>query len=404
VADRGEHGRVSESNREPPKSAEELLTRYAAGERNFDGANLTGANLRQADLRSTSLVGADLTGANLRHATLYAANLCDALFGGADLGGARLCGASIRRAKLSGARLSHANFLQAELATADLSHTDLSGADLTRAGLVGADLSGADLAGAELRNTDLTGAKLGGADLRGAMLLGAVLGAVDLSDCDLTRVRHVGPSVVGIPTLQVTAAGIRMNPGNQGPVEVFFRGCGVPDEAIDLFRTWIARPIEFYSCFISYSHADKAFARRLFDALQGRGIRCWLDEHELLPGQKMHDEIDRGIRLWDKVLLCCSKASLLSWWVDKEVGHAFAKEEQLHRERGEHVLALVPLNLDGHLLEGKWKSGWAHDVKGRLAADFTGWDTDNAKFEEQFERVVKALQAGERPAPPKSLL
>ncbi len=43
-------------------------------------------------------------------------------------------------------------------------------------------------------------------------------------------------------------------------------------------------PIEFYSCFVSYSHADKSFARRLYDTLQGRGIRCWLDEHELLPG------------------------------------------------------------------------------------------------------------------------
>jgi hypothetical protein len=72
-------------------------------------------------------------------------------------------------------------------------------------------------------------------------------------------------------------------------------------------------PIQFYLCFISYNHTDKAFARRLYDALQGRGIRCWLDEKQLLPGDDIYDQVDRGIRLWDKVLLCCSKASLTSW-------------------------------------------------------------------------------------------
>ena len=66
---------------------------------------------------------------------------------------------------------------------------------------------------------------------------------------------------------------------------------------------------EFYSCFISYSHEDKLFARRLHGALQGRGVRCWLDEKQMLPGDDIYEEVDRGIRLWDKVLLCCSRHS-----------------------------------------------------------------------------------------------
>jgi len=180
------------------------------------------------------------------------------------------------------------------------------------------------------------------------------------------------------------------------------RGCGIPESLIDYYPSLLNQPCSFYSCFISYSHADKSFARRLHDQLQGRGIRCWLDEHQILPGDDIYDEVDRGIKLWDKVLLCISENSLASWWVDNEINSAFRKEQQLMKQRKKKVWSLIPLDLDGYLLRGEWTRGMASQVKSRLAADFTGWESNNDIFNLALENVVKALQTEEhgRESPP----
>jgi uncharacterized protein YjbI with pentapeptide repeats len=64
------------------------------------------------------------------------------------------------KADLSGADLSEANLIGADLRCADLSGADLRGANLRCADLSGADLSEADLRCADLRCADLRGANL----------------------------------------------------------------------------------------------------------------------------------------------------------------------------------------------------------------------------------------------------
>lgn len=55
---------------------------------------------------------------------------------------------------------------------------------------------------------------------------------------------------------------------------------------------------------------------------------------------------------------------------------------------------IIPLMVDRYLLDG-WEDGQAADLRSRVAADFTGWEQDDANFEEQFERVVLALRTDE---------
>lgn len=159
--------------------------------------------------------------------------------------------------------------------------------------------------------------------------------------------------------------------------------------------------VNYFSVFISYSHDDSAFALRLYNSLQSSGVRAWLDKRQMLPGDDIYERVRQGIRGWDKLLLCCSKSSLSSWWVDNEIDEAFQKERDLFKARGQKVLALVPLDLDGYLFE-QWSSGKAQQVKSRLAASFRGWATDPSLFDATFQALLGALRAdpGAREAPP----
>ena len=157
--------------------------------------------------------------------------------------------------------------------------------------------------------------------------------------------------------------------------EIFLRGVGLPDEWITYIPSLVGDGIQFFSCFISYSSSDKPFAVRLHDALQSKGIRCWLDEKQLLPGDDISRELERGIHLWDKFLLCASKNSLTSWWVEDEIKTTLEKERTLRKERGKPVRKLIPLNLDGYMFTEEWDLGvLANEIKSRVAADFRDWE------------------------------
>lgn len=262
------------------------------------------------------------------------------------------------------------------------------------------------LRGANLIDADLLGTYINDADFTECMFGFTFISLASLSQAiGLKSAIHLNPSSIGVDTLTQTLRGS----GGKFTMEqlIFFESAGVPHALLEYLPSIMeSSPLQFYSCFISYSHDDKPFAQKLYNALREKSIPCWLDEKQLLPGDDIYDQVDRGIRLWDKVLLCCSEASLTSWWVDNEIDTAFEKERRLMKERNQKVLVLIPLDVDGYMFTDEWRSGKKQQVLSRLAADFTDWDTDQSKFNAQFDRVIKALLAadGGREKPPISLL
>jgi hypothetical protein len=48
-----------------------------------------------------------------------------------------------------------------------------------------------------------------------------------------------------------------------GPLPlIFLRGVGLPEPLIDYLPSLLHQPIQFYSCFVSYSSKDQTFAER----------------------------------------------------------------------------------------------------------------------------------------------
>lgn len=291
---------------------------------------------------------------------------------------------------------------------------DLSGADLSRVDLSGADLIGANLYFANLRNTYLSGANLSQANLVGAVLSGTKLSGANLSKAifgstilgflylndvkDLESTIHAGRSTVGVETLALSHGHIP---------EGFLRGCGLKDWEIasaQLYRPDVSsakiseilyrvrhlraeQPLQFHSCFISYSTRDQEFADRLYADLQNQGVRCWFALEDLKIGDKFRTCIDESIRVHDKLLLILSEHSLASAWVEDEV------EAALERERRENRLVLFPIRLDDCIMETE--VAWAaHLRQKRHIGDFRKWK-DHDSYQKVLERLLRDLRQTE---------
>ena len=173
-------------------NAEEILKRYAEGDRDFAKvilleANLSGANLQKANLSEANLSVANLSGSNLSEANLTRAKLNVTKLSGANLHKANLTEANLNVANLTLADLSEAEMTQTSLIRAEMARADLSGANLSRA-----NLSGADLRDAKLRNAILTDVNLSRADLKWTTLTAANLARANLHAADLSSADFSG--------------------------------------------------------------------------------------------------------------------------------------------------------------------------------------------------------------------
>jgi hypothetical protein len=213
---------------------------------------------------------------------------------------------------------------------------------------------------------------------------------VDLSGVKgLETVYHSGPSSIGIDTIYKSKGKIP---------HVFLRGAGVPEVFITYMESLNFTGIEFYSLFISYSTLDQTFAERLHADLQDKGVRCWFAPHDLRGGKKVHKQIDEAIRVYDKLLLILSEASMESEWVRTEIAIARKREVEQKRE------VLFPIGLCPFETIRKWEyfdsdigKDSAREIREFHIPDFSNWK-DHDAYRKAFDRLLDDLHGKPDPS------
>ena len=367
---------------------------------NLESANLKGANLRGADLRKSdcslaNFEGADLYGANCSRAIFYGTNFTSAYLVGTTFEGADLTNANLESARvtdaifsfaeLTGARLrgldfSTAHLLQTNFSSANLKNANFSNKDLYDCDFRHSQLSLAKFRSSHLRQTNFCNADLREADFSNARLDGTIFGSTQmegvrgLDSCD-----YYGPSVIDHQTLLVSG----MLPLN------FLRGCGLHDTYIEYLPSLLSEPIQFYSCFISHSSIDKPFCERLYADLQNKGVRTWYFPEDARWGESVWHEIDSSIKVYDKLVVVCSRASLQSGPVLREI------ERALIREDVEKKNILFPIRLDEFIFV-EWEHERKADLLKKVIGNFEGWHQSSSKYDIAFRRLLKSIKSNNK--------
>jgi uncharacterized protein YjbI with pentapeptide repeats len=299
-------------------------------------------------------------------------NLSGADFSGADLSGADLSGAYLNRADLSRTNLNGAN----------LSGANLIDAKLIEADLIGTSLSGSNLNGAHFIRTDLNRANLSEANLNGAITYQTIFNDLNLSSVmGLETIRHFGPSGITTSTLERSEGNI---PG------LFLKGAGLSDTFIHYLRSLVQSPIQYYTCFISYSSKNQDFVERLYADLQQKGVRCWYAPEDLKIGQRFPERIEEAIRIYDKLVIILSEHSVSSSWVEDEVRAAQEKEERFKHEQHLIKEVLFPVKIDPAIDQASIQ--WAARLRrSRHIGNFLDWKQHDS-YQKALQRLLRDLQ------------
>jgi hypothetical protein len=299
---------------------------------------------------------------------------------GINLERALLSQASVLNASLKGAKMRAAMLSCARFAASDFTDADMSSTQLTLTKFHSTIMIRTNFEGASFHQTFMHEVDLANASLKNAKLFINEFIATRLTDAkDLHLVEHTGSSVIDVSTL-VLSCGIPKS---------FLIGCGLPESLFNWYLDYHLQSPKFYKCFISYSDKDTEFTERLYADLKNKGVHAWRWKEDAKMGSTLMRSIDEAIKEYDKMVLICSKDSLVSPAVHREIERALQKEDA-NSLAGRDPEVLIPIRIDDYIIDS-CKHHRGADIRRKKIGDFTKW-RDHDEYQKAFDDLLRGMQ------------
>ncbi len=131
--------------------------------------------------------------------------------------------------------------------------------------------------------------------------------------------------------------------------------------------------------FISHSHNDEMFARKVASFLENQGLDVWEASNEIFPGDNWAAKVSQGLQESNAMVVLLTPESLKSVLVQREVEYALGSKE--YRKR------LIPVLIDPDKTIAEDDIPWI--LKRLNIIDLTEHETE----EDGIRRIADTLQA-----------
>ncbi len=129
--------------------------------------------------------------------------------------------------------------------------------------------------------------------------------------------------------------------------------------------------------FISHSHNDEMFARKVASFLEDQGLDVWEASNEIFPGDNWAAKISQGLQESNAMVVLLTPDALKSIWVQRDVEYALGAQEYSER--------LIPVLVDPDKTIAEDDIPWI--LKRLNIIDLTEYETE----EDGIRRIADTL-------------